>query len=144
MSRRTKKDVGPYRSGFEATLAASLVRQDIPFKYEAETFKIIRSIVGAQCYDCKSKRVVKPSRYTPDFFFKHWIVEAKGRFTANDRKRVLALLETFVVDVEDRRFALLFMYDNKISKSSDTRYSDWCEKNGVPYAVGWFNEEWLK
>jgi hypothetical protein len=36
------------------------------------------------------------------------------------------------------------MRDNKLSKSSKTRYSEWCEKSGIPYAVGWFKKEWLK
>lgn len=144
MSRRTKKDTGVYRSGFEAKLAAKLESEGVAFSYETETFKIVRNVVGARCFDCLSKKIVKPSRYTPDFFFKNWIVEAKGRFTAGDRKRVLALLQTFAVDHEKRRFAMLFMYDNKISKNSKTRYSDWCEENGVDYAFGYFKKEWLK
>jgi hypothetical protein len=44
----------------------------------------------------------------------------------------------------DIRF--LFMRDNKISKNSKTRYSDWCKKRGIKYAVsehGHIPDEWL-
>lgn len=120
-----------------------LDREGIEFGYETETFPIVREVVGARCADCGAKRIVKASRYTPDFFFPGWIIEAKGKFTANDRKRVLALLEAYTVDHERRRFAMLFMRDNKLAKTSKTRYSDWCKARGIPYAIGWFDREWL-
>jgi hypothetical protein len=86
------------------------------------------------------ERVIRKSRFTPDFFFPKWTIEAKGKFTARDRKRILALRDSG----SPRFLGMLFMRDNKISKSSKTRYSDWCEKNEIPYAFGWFKKEWLR
>lgn len=133
-----------YRSGFERNLAARLTAGGYKFAYEAQTFPIVVDVPGSRCFDCDSRRIVRPSRFTPDFFFTGWIIEAKGKFTAKDRKRALALLNTFAVDHEPRKFGMLFMRDNKISKNSKTRYSDWCEAHGIPYAIGWFKQEWLK
>lgn len=140
MSRRTKKDTGKYRSGFEAKLAAKLESEGVLFSYESQAFKILVSVRGVTCKNCGAKEIMRQTRYTPDFFLPHYIVEAKGRFTANDRKRVLAFMSQY----PDKKFAMLFMFDNKIAKNSKTRYSDWCEANGVPYAFGWFKKEWLR
>ena len=87
---------------------------------------------------------VRDTVFTPDFFFKKWIIEAKGKFTAQDRKRVLGLLAELLCRLDPRPFGMLFQKDNKLSKSSNTRYSDWCKEHGIPYAVGWFRPEWLK
>ena len=41
---------------------------------------------------------------------------------------------------------ILLMRDNKISKQSKTRYSDWLEKRNIKYAIseyGIIPEEWL-
>ncbi len=133
-----------HRSGFEARLRERLDAEGVQYVYEAEAFPLVMEVPGARCFDCDSKQIVKPSRYTPDFFFADWIVEAKGKFTAKDRKRVMALLNTFAVDHQRRKFGMLFMRDNKISKSSTTRYSDWCKKMGIEFSIGWFKQEWLK
>lgn len=144
MARR-KKAKPQYRSKFEAGLAERLERARVPFSYESETFPIQMTVVGAACSECgERKRIFKASRYTPDFFFPRWIIEAKGKFTARDRKRVMCLLGELAHRGDGRRFGLLFMRDNKLSKTSKIRYSDWCRTHAVPYAIGWFDEEWLK
>lgn len=131
----------PYRSGFESRLAEKLHSEGVDFVYEDYTYPIELSVVGHKCLECGSKKIGRSSVFTPDFFFKNWVIEAKGKFTARDRKRVLALLETPSLK---GHFGMLFMRDNKLSKNSPTRYSTWCEKNGIPYAFGWFKKEWLK
>jgi hypothetical protein len=120
--------------------------EGVEWDYESETFPIVVPVGTINCPNCGKVSGAKASRYTPDFFFPRWIIEAKGKFTAKDRKRVLALLEAKrdFFKRDPRRFGMLFMRDNKISKSSKTRYSDWCEKNGIPYAFGWFKKEWLR
>lgn len=146
MSRK-RKARPQYRSNFEGGLGARLEREGVPFQYEAETYTIYLQVPGAKCLKCDGK-AIKESRYTPDFFLpsggsqRAWVIEAKGKFTPRDRKRVLALLEYW--PGLRGRFAMLFMRDNKLSKSSKTRYSDWCKANGIPYAIGWFNKEWLR
>ena len=129
-----------WRSQFERRLRAGLDRLGVEYGYESRTFRITMPVSG-YCAECGGKQVQRASVYTPDFFFRTWTVEAKGKFTAKDRKRVCALLSA---NPRPMKFAMLFQRDNKLSKSSTTRYSEWCEKQGIPWAVGWFNEEWLK
>lgn len=46
----------------------------------------------------------------------------------------------------DLDIRMLFMRDNKIAKNSKTRYSDWCKKRGIVYAVselGEIPEDWV-
>jgi hypothetical protein len=119
-----------------------LDREGIPFGYETETYPITLAVPNSHCEDCGSKNIGRDTVYTPDFFFPEWIIEAKGKFTSRDRKRVLALMQEW--GETGIRFGMLFMRDNKLSKSSKTRYSEWCEKNGIPYAVGWFKKEWMR
>ena len=78
--------------------------------------------------------------YTPDFFLTNGIViETKGRFTALDRKKALAMVEQHgQID-----YRLLFMRDNRLSRSSKTRYSQWAKKHSIPYAIGRVPAEWF-
>ena len=142
---RKKKARPQYRSKFESGLAGRLEKERISFGYETETFPIQMTVVGAACGQCgERKRVFKASRYTPDFFFPNWIIEAKGKFTGRDRKRVMCVLAELARRGDKRRFGMLFMRDNKLSKTSKVRYSDWCRTHAIPYAIGYFNKEWLK
>jgi hypothetical protein len=67
------------------------------------------------------------------------IIETKGRFTAADRRKMLAIKESH----PDLDIKMLFMRDNKIHKRSLTTYSMWCDANGYDYSVGELKEEWL-
>lgn len=142
---KCKRRVGPagaaveWRSQFERKLRERLDRELVPYGYETRTFSIDVPVSG-YCADCGSKLLMRHSVYTPDFFFKTWTVEAKGKFTAKDRKRVEALLSA---NPRPMKFAMLFQRDNLLSKTSKTRYTDWCEKNGIACSVGWFDPEWL-
>lgn len=136
-----KKAARPYRSKFEAGLGATLDRQGIPYSYETETFRIRLETPGHTCNSCGGKQIFRMTRYTPDFFLPRGrVVEAKGRFTGRDRKKALA----FRAQYPKRPYALVFMRDNRLSKTSETTYSDWCEANSVPYSIGAFKQEWLK
>jgi hypothetical protein len=79
--------------------------------------------------------------YTPDFWLpdRGLFIETKGRFTASDRRKMLAVIDGNPEDT----FVMLFMRDNRIRKNSNTTYSDWCEANNVDYAIGYPKEEWL-
>jgi len=80
--------------------------------------------------------------YTPDFFFndRKFIVEAKGRLDAQARNKAIA----FKAEYPDIEYAMLFEEDNRISRVSRTRYSEWAEKNGILSAVGLLPLKWLK
>jgi len=84
--------------------------------------------------------------YTPDFWFpKHgfW-VEAKGKWDSAGRTKTLAVLDS---DNELNRdnFAMLFMYNNWVTRTHTQRYTDWCDKHEIVCAVGTeIPMEWLK
>jgi hypothetical protein len=68
------------------------------------------------------------------------IIETKGRFTAADRRKMVAIQRGHPnLDIK-----MLFMRDNKIHKRSDTYYSDWCMENNYDFSIGEVKEEWLK
>lgn len=133
-----------YRSGFEQKLAARLVEEKVPFVYESETFPILLDAGTAECPKCGKVKAVKRSRYTPDFFFKNWVIEAKGKFAAKDRKRLLGLRDALLESRYPRKLGILFMRDNWMTKRKKQRYTDWCAANGINAAVGWFKPEWLR
>jgi hypothetical protein len=116
----------PYRSWLEADTAYQLKKQKIKFEYETQ--KIVY-VVPAQTHV-----------YTPDFVLPNGIiVETKGIWSADDRKK-MGLIKEQHPDIDVR---MVFGLDNKISKNSKTRYSTWCEKRGIKYAIGSIPEEWL-
>lgn len=110
----------PYRSWLEADIANALEVAKEEFGYE--TMKI-QYVVPAQVHT-----------YTPDFVLKkgRLVVEAKGRWKADDRKKIGLIME----QNPDLDLRMLFSLDNKISRNSKTRYSDWCKKRGIKYAIG--------
>jgi hypothetical protein len=68
-------------------------------------------------------------------------VELKGRFTSADRTKTLLVLK-HNPDI-DLRF--LFQANNTLTKTSKTRYSDWCDKHNIPWAVGErIPDEWFR
>jgi hypothetical protein len=67
-------------------------------------------------------------------------IEIKGRFTAQDRKKMSLVIEQNPhLDIR-----MLLAKDNTISKNSRTRYSTWCGKRGIKYAIGTeLPQEWI-
>lgn len=117
------------RSGFEKKAASYLDKLGIEYEYETEKLKYTEPATDRT--------------YTPDFILPNGIyLECKGAFTAPQRKKMAAVVE----QNPDKDIRMLFMRDNHISKSSKTRYSDWCEKRNIPYHVsanGTVPENWL-
>jgi len=96
---------------------------------------------NAWCGDCDSTNLVRTGWYGPDFFLESgYIIETKGRFTAADRRKMLAVKEQH----PELQLVILFMRDNKIHKNSQTKYSDWCEANEFDYSVGTIDPRWIK
>lgn len=141
-----KKEVRPsgYRSGFEENISAFLTKHKIKFEYEKESWPYESIIKGVRCLDCDSNHAYRMARYTPDFFLNGGIViEGKGKFTSKDRQKMLDVRTAH----PDKPVWLLFMRDNKLSKSSGTTYSAWAEKYEFKWAVdskGQLPPEWLK
>ena len=119
----------PYRSWLEADVAQDLKKQKVKFEYETERLAFV---VPA-----------KTRTYKPDLilFNGDLIVEVKGRWTAHDREKMAYVIEQH----PDRDIRILFHKDNTISKNSKTRYSSWCKRRGIKYAIGdKVPDEWLE
>lgn len=128
MARRSNNN-DPYRSKFEARIGASLEKRGVSAdRYEAERIGYVEP---------ETKR-----RYTPDWTLANGIViEAKGRLTARDRKKML------LVKASNPHLDIRFVFQrasNPIRKGSKTTYSAWAEKNGFPWAEGDIPTSWLK
>lgn len=69
--------------------------------------------------------------YVPDFKLKDKVyIEAKGRLTPQDRKKMLWVKEQY----PDYTFFLLFgNASNKLTKKSKTTYAMWAEKHGFKW-----------
>lgn len=121
-----RKHIPSYRSGLEEAVAEQLKAAGIDPRYESEKIKYTKP---------ESKHT-----YTPDFPCGKFIVETKGRFTTEDRKKHLLIKEQY--PELDQRF-VFSRSKSTISKTSKTTYADWCEKHGFKYADKWIPQEWL-
>lgn len=117
-----------YRSGLEDNIAKQLKRLNAGGEYEP--FKIPYFIP-------KSNHT-----YTPDFVLPNGIViESKGRFTIEDRKKHLLCKEQHP-DM-DLRF-VFSSSKSKLRKGSKTTLAMWCDRNGFLYADKLVPEAWLQ
>jgi hypothetical protein len=124
-SKRVKAQRAGYRSALEFDVAANAKRDGIKLEYEPKD-----AIIGW---------IPKPKKYLPDFRLKNGIIiEVKGRLTVFDRVKHLSVKEQHPeIDI---RF--VFQFDNKLTRTSKTRYSDWAKKHGFQYAFGEIPKEW--
>lgn len=127
---KTEQDGITYRSKFEAKVAKHLKDKKVKFDYESEVLS----------YTIPESK----HRYTPDFTLPNGVVvEAKGRFTPADRKKMSLVKE----QNPDRDIRLIFMVDNTLTKVSKTKYSDWATKRGFichVSRVGEIPKEWYE
>ena len=104
-----------FRSGLEERLAKSLDKQNIPYLYECQKFDYVTA-----------------SKYTPDFFLPNGVVlEAKGFFAPQDRRKIKAIKEQH----PDLDLRLVFQRNNLLSKKSKSTYGDWADKLGIPWCI---------
>ena len=116
-----------YRSGLEDDISVDLKRRGVSFKYE--TLKIKWTLL-------------ENKTYTPDFILPNGIiVESKGRFVSDDRKKHLKVRE------QHPNLDIRFVFSNsrgKLSKGAKSTYGEWCNKHGFIYADKRIPDEWLK
>ena len=116
-----------YRSGLEDVISKDLKNRGVDFGYE--TVKI-------------NWKLVENKTYTPDFILPNGIIiESKGRFVPDDRKKHLKVRE------QNPKLDIRFVFSNsrnKIRKGSKTTYAMWCEKNNFLYADKRIPDEWIK
>jgi hypothetical protein len=115
------------RSGLEVQVAAQLDQAGVKYGYETEKIQ----------YELPAEL----KWYSADFALANGIiVEAKGEFTAKDRKKHLLIRAQY--PTKDIRF--VFSNPNqRISKTSKVTYANWCDKYQFKYAKGLVPTEWL-
>lgn len=129
MGRQTAKRTGIYRSRFESTLADQLTSAGVSYVYEPRDGKIEYKVPD------------KSHKYIPDFVLINGvIIEGKGRFTAEDRRKHLLIKEQHP-DLDIR-----FVFQRSSSplyKGSKTTYADWCRKHGFQFADKTIPTAWV-
>ena len=133
------------RSKFEETIGKQLDDAGMPYTYETYSYEYDVALAKnrARCLDCDGTNLVRTAWYTPDFFLDNGIIiEAKGRFTAANRRLILAVRQDHKELMDN--LVMVFMRDNKIHRNSKTHYSDWCMENDVPFSIGEVKKEWLR
>lgn len=96
-------------------MASALTKEGVTYRYESVTIPFTAE-----------------RKYLPDFSTKAFHIEAKGRFTASDRAKHLAIKAQHP-EVEVR---FVFQRNNTLSTRTTTRYSDWCDKHGYKWCIG--------
>lgn len=138
---RKFKRKGRFRSNFELKVSKQIIEAGAQWKYEWKKFvyyQVQRNIVI--CENCGPVKALVRREYLPDFFLSNGVViEAKGRFTSEDRAKLIAV-KKYHPDLDLRVF---FQYNGKLRKTSEDRYMDWANKNGFPAAVGVIPKEWF-
>jgi hypothetical protein len=115
-----------YRSGLEDVISKDLKKRGVDFGYETVKIKW---------------QLIESKTYTPDFILPNGIIiESKGRFVPDDRKKHLKVRE------QNPELDIRFVFSNsrnKIRKGSKTTYAMWCEKNNFLYADKRIPDEWI-
>ncbi|MGO1160858.1 endodeoxyribonuclease [Brucella sp. C7-11G] len=94
--------------------------------------KVAAQVGPGFAYEAKRLPYTLAHTYLPDFLNEqtHEIVEAKGRFTAADRQKMLA------VKAAHPQYKITIVFQNAdlpINKNSKTSYGDWCSKHGFAW-----------
>ncbi len=116
-----------WRSGFEEKVAKDLTSRGVGFVFEGRKVKYTPP--------------EKERTYTPDFELGNGvIIETKGYFTSEDRKKMRWVKEQHPeLDIR----LLFYRARNRINKGSNTTYADWCDRYGYIWAEGGVPQGWL-
>ena len=122
-TRLQPQPTSKYKSKFEAGFAEGLQKKKIVFTYE--TISIDYEITCT---------------YRPDFILDNFIVETKGYFSKEDRRKHLAIKKKRP-DLDIR-----FCFQNsrtKLSKAKNSiSYAAWCTRHGFQYCDKFIPTEW--
>jgi len=113
---KRKKYKHQYKSNSEYDAAQQLHKLKIDFEYERDKLEYVWT---------------ENKSYTPDFFlFNGIILEVKGRFMVEDRKKHLFIKKQYP------HLDIRFVFDNpyrKLYKGGRMTYADWCDKYGYKF-----------
>ena len=126
-----------FRSKFEKNLASKL---KLPFTYECTKLGYIKkSNRRMVCGDCGSNNVKQWATYLTDFKLSNGIyIEAKGWFKPADRTKMVSVIQCNpLIDIR-----MVFQRDGWCTSKKLMKYSQWCDKNGIKYAIGSIPSSW--
>lgn len=102
-------------------------------KFEEKVFSELLN--GKATYETDTIKYVEPPknrRYIPDFKLRENVyVEAKGRFTREDR------LKHLLIKQQHPEITIYILFQNprtKIEKGSKYSYGDWCTKHNIKFS----------
>ena len=128
MPSKAVRELG-FRSKLEVIVNQQIVEAGIAFSYEGPLNKI------------KYLKPVTYHKYLADFLLANGIlIEAKGRFDVEDRKKHQ------LIKHQHPHLDIRFLFsnaDNKLRKGSNTTYAHWCKKNGFLWADKTIPQEWF-
>jgi hypothetical protein len=124
LQRKRTHPTSKYRSKFEAGVAASLEQRNLPFSYEPI---VLDYVIQA--------------KYTPDLVLSNGIVvELKGFFSAQDRRKMLCVKE------QHPELDIRMCFQNakdKISRAKKSiTYGAWATRHGFKWASGTIPSSW--
>ena len=137
-----------WRSGLEKDTGEDLSERGVEYAFEEAK---IPYLVPSRSATYKPDFIIKRDKRFPDiptkecFLSEEWcsqhiIIETKGRFTLEDRKKHLWIKDQF--PLLDLRF-IFSRSSQRISKQSKTSYAMWCDKYGFLYADKKVPDEWF-
>lgn len=99
-------------------------------------------------YETEHIKFTQPSRaryYIPDIILttkdnQKIYVELKGKLDRDAQSKMRWVKE----QNPELDIRLVFMRNNKMTKTAKKTYTDWAEQHGFPYAVGSIPNEWLE
>lgn len=112
-------------------------------KFEKEAYSKLTRVNPKIKYESIKLTYTIESKYVPDFVDEDnkQIVETKGLFRPEDRRKVLA------VKTQHPDWTILMVFydpNKKLNKASKTTYAQWCDKNGIKWATIHTMEDELK
>ena len=117
------------RSGYEEEIKKNLDGRGLTYGYETIKMQYIQHV----CKHCGEVAVT--GSYTPDFILDPAlpsVVESKGRLTAADRAKMLAVKRGSPTAC----IRLIFQRNDRIKAGVEFRYGDWADKHGFEWAIG--------
>lgn len=111
MKKSKPKSYGMYRSGLEQNFAKAVPRK--MFEYEP----------------CAMPYVMH-RKYTPDFVYKHYLIECKGYFRVGDTMKYKSIRESMT---DNELIFVLSDPNKKLRKGAKMTMGQWCDKEGFKH-----------